>query len=188
MTNRTCDDITFAALTDYAAHELAEAEAASIEEHLFACTACAQRAAELEALVSAISPAVRSAELSGFVTEAVLNRLSRDGARVRTFALAPGDVVPCAVWDGDDLLAMRMRGDFAGAGEITMSQRIGGTEVLRATGEVASAGGEVIYVLPAAWVRQLDVVEVEVTLTAHEGGSERPIGRYTLRHGGSLHR
>ena len=42
--------------------------------------------------------------------------------------------------------------------------------------------------MPAAWVRQLPVVEVEVLLTAHEGGEERPIGSYTLVHGGSLHR
>jgi hypothetical protein len=31
-------------------------------------------------------------------------------------------------------------------------------------------------------------VEVEVQLTAHEGGEERPVGSYTLVHGGFLHR
>lgn len=188
MTERTCDEITFADLTDYAAGELTEAEAAAIDGHLFTCAACAGRAAELEALVRAIPPAVRLAEVGGFVTDAVLNRLSRDGARVRTFALAPGAVVPCAVWEGDELLAMRMQGDFGGAGEVTISQRVGGTEVIRATGQVATRGGEIIYVVPAAWVRELAVVEVEVTLTAREGDRERPIGSYTLLHGGSLHR
>ena len=42
--------------------------------------------------------------------------------------------------------------------------------------------------MPAEWVRQLPVVQVELVLTAHEGGEERPIGSYTLVHGGSLHR
>jgi hypothetical protein len=187
-TDRTCDRITLADLTDYAAGELTEAEATAIDEHVFSCAACADRAAEVDALIGAIPPAVRSAALGGFVTNALLNRLSREGARVRTFVLAPGDVVPCAVWEGDELVVMRMRGDFGGVTEITMSQRVAGTEVIRTTGPIDSADGEAIYVLPAAWVRQLDVVEVEVTLTAQDGGRERPIGSYTLLHGGTLQR
>lgn len=60
---------------------------------------------------------------------------------------------------------------------------------VRATGQVAaSEHDEIIYVTPAAWVRQLPVVEVEVLLSAHEAGEERPIGSYTLVHGGLLHR
>jgi anti-sigma factor RsiW len=188
MTTPGCERIGLADLTDYADGELPEAETAAIEEHLFSCTECAARVAEFDALVRAIQPAVRSAEIGGFVTNAVLNRLSRDGARVRTFTLSPGAIVPCAVWDDDELMAMRMRGDFRGASEFTMTQRISGTEVIRATGQVASSHGEIIYVVPAAWVRQLPVVEVEVLLTAHEGGAERPIGSYTLMHGGAMHR
>ena len=85
------------------------------------------------------------------------------------------------MWDDDELMALRLRGDFGGASEFTLSQRVAGTEVSRATGQVAaSSHGEIIYALPAAWVRQLPVVEVEVLLTAHEGGEERPIGSYTL--------
>ena len=72
---------------------------------------------------------------------------------------------------------------------VTLTQRVAGNEVIRATGQVAaSSHGEVIYVVPAAWVRQLPVVDVEVLLTAHEGGEEHPIGSYTLAHGGLLHR
>jgi hypothetical protein len=132
---------------------------------------------------------VASAAVSGFVTDEVLNRLARDGVRVRTFALSPGSVVPCAVWEGDELMALRLRADFGAAREVTLSQRVGGTEVVRATGHVAAASpGEIIYAQPAAWVRQLPVVEVEVLLTAHEAGADRLIGSYTLVHGGSLQR
>jgi anti-sigma factor RsiW len=183
-----CERIALADLTDYAACDLPEAEAAAVEEHLFSCAECGARAAEFEALVHAIRPAVRSAEVGGFVTDAVLNRLAREGVRVRSFALSPGAIVPCAVWDGDELMALRLRGDFSGASEITLSQRVAGTEVSRATGQVASSYGEIIYALPAAWVRQLPLVEVEVLLTAREDGEDRPIGSYTLVHGGSLHR
>ena len=184
-----CEHIARADLTDYAAGELPEAEAAAIEGHLFSCADCGARTAEFDALVRAIRPAVRSAQVGGFVTDAVLNRLAREGVRVRTYALSPGAVVPCAVWDVDELMALRLRGDFGGASEFTLSQRVAGTEVHRATSQVpANSHGEVIYAQPAAWVRELPAVEVEVVLTAHEGGEERPIGRYTLVHGGSLHR
>jgi anti-sigma factor RsiW len=189
MNAEGCDRIALADLTDYAAGDLPEAEAAALEEHLFSCADCAARAAEVDALVRGIRPAVRLAEVGGFVTDAVLNELARDGVRIRTFALSPGASVPCAVWEGDEVMALRLRADFRGVTELTMSQRVGGTEVIRATGPAAvGSQGEVIYTLPAAWVRQLPVVEVEVVLTAHDGGEERPVGSYTLLHGGSLQR
>jgi anti-sigma factor RsiW len=184
-----CERIALADLTDYAAGELAEAEATAIEEHLFSCADCSARAAEFNGLVHAIRPAVRSADVGGFVTDAVLNRLAREGMRVRTFALSPGAIVPCAVWDDDELMVLRLRGNFGRASEFTLSQRVAGTEMIRATGHVvASAHGEIMYAQPAAFVRQLPTVEVEVVLIAHEGGQERQIGNYTLVHGGFLHR
>lgn len=184
-----CERIALADLTDYAAGELPEAEAAGLEEHLYACAECAARAAEFERLVRAIPAAVRSAEFGGFVTDAILNRLARDGARVRTFALSPGAIVPCAVWDDDEVLVLRMRADFGAAREITLSQRIGGAEMIRATSQVlAGSNGELMFATPAAWIRQLPVVDVEVLLTADEGGEERSVASYTLVHGGSLHR
>ena len=184
-----CERIALADLTDYFAGELPEAEAAAVEEHLFSCADCGARAAEFDALVRAIRPAVRSAEIGGFVTDEVLNRLAREGVRVRAYALSPGAIVPCAVWEGDELMALRLRGDFGGASEFTLSQRVSGTEVNRSTGHVAAGShGEIIYAIPAAWVRQLPIVELELLLTAHERGEERPIASYTLVHGGLLHR
>jgi len=183
-----CERIALADLTDYAAGELSDAEAAATEEHLFTCAGCGARAAEFDALVRAIGAAVRSAQVGGFVTDAVLNRLSREGVRVRSFALSPGASVACAVWAGDELMALRLRGDFGGAGEITLSQRMAGTEVMRATSEVAAGDSEVIYAIPAAWVRELPVAEIEVLLTGRDAGEERPIGSYTLVHEGSLDR
>ena len=184
-----CERLALADLTDYAAGELPEGEAAAIEEHLFSCADCGARAAELEAIACAIGDAVASAEVGGFVTDVVLNRLARDGVRVRTYALSPGSVVPCAVWDDDQLMALRLRADFGDAREFTLSQRLAGAEVSRVTGEaVPGPHGEIIFAQPAAWVRQLPIARVEVVLAAREGGEERAIGSYTLVHEGSLHR
>ena len=184
-----CDQIVLGALADYAAGALPEAEAAAIEEHLFSCPACGARAAEFDALVGGIRRAVRSAEVGGFVTDTLLNRLSREGVRVRSLVVSPGGVIPCAVWEGDELLALRLRGDFGAASAITMTQRVAGTEVIRATASPAAGSpGELIYALPASWVRQLPVAQVDVLLTAEEGGEQRSIASYTLVHEGSLQR
>lgn len=189
MTTPECQRVGLDELTDYAAGELPATEAAALEDHLFSCVRCGARGAEFDALVRATRAAVRSAEVGGFVTDAVLNRLARDGVRLRSFTLSPGAVVPCAVWEDDELMALRLRGDFGGAHEFTLIQRIAGNEVSRATGQVAAGPhGEIIHVIPAAWVRQLPVVEVEVVLTAHAAGEERAVGSYTLVHGGSLQR
>lgn len=189
MNGRACERITTADLTGYSAGELTAADADALEDHLFSCRDCGARAASFEALVGAVRRAVRSAEVGGFVTDAVLNRLARDGVRVRAFTLSPGAVVPCAVWEDDELMVLRLRGDFGAARELTLSQRVAGTEVARTTGELtAGPHGELIYAQPAAWVRQLPAAEVEVLLGAIDGGEERPLGRYTLVHGGAHRR
>lgn len=189
MPPSTCEQIAFEDLTDYAARELPEAEAAALEAHLFSCGDCGARAAAFDGLVHALGAAVRSAEVGGFVSDAVLNRLARDGVHLRAYALAPGAIVPCAVWDDDELMVLRLRGDFGGATEFTLSQRVAGVEVHRTTGQVAATPhGEILFAEPAGPVRQLPAQEVELLLSAHDGGVERVVGSYTLVHEGSLHR
>ena len=188
MTGPPCDRFTFDDLTDYAAGVLADDEAAALEEHLFTCAGCARLASEVEALASGIGTAVRSARIGGFVTDDVLNRLARDGVRVRSFALSPGAAVPCAVWEDDELMVLRLRGDFKRGGDITISRRDAGVEVNRTTGYVAATNGEVLYATPAARIRGLPATRIEFVLTTTEGGEEQPIGTYTLLHGGALHR
>lgn len=184
-----CERISLAELSDYMAGDVSAAQAAALEEHLFGCPACSARAAELDALVRGVNAAVRSGEVEGFITDAILNRLSREGVRVRTFALAPGDVVPCAVWEGDELMALRLRGDFGQATDVTLVQRQAGAEVRRTTTALEpGARGEVIFATPASQVRQLPELELHLELTSAVNGEERVVGRYTLVHGGAFQR
>jgi hypothetical protein len=186
MTSPPCGQATFEALTSYVTGDLPEAQASALEDHLFSCADCARRAVELDALVRAIRTAFRSAEVGGFVTDEILNRLARDGARLRTFVLSPGAVVPCAVWEGDELMVLRLRGDLGDATSVALSQRVGGTEVSRATSEGVNWQGEIIFAAPASAIRNLPVVDIELQLTAVSGSEERRIGSYTLAHGGIM--
>jgi anti-sigma factor RsiW len=181
MTAPECDRIGLADLTDYAAGDLGEVETAAVEAHLFTCDTCGARAAEFDALARAIPHAMRSADVGGFVTDAVLNQLAREGVRVRSFALTPGALVPCAVWEDDELMALRLRGDFGDATAFTLLERVAGSELARVTGEV-------IYAMPAASIRHLPIVDVDILLMANDGDTQRTVGRYTLAHGGALHR
>jgi anti-sigma factor RsiW len=184
-----CEQLGVSELAGYATGELSEAAAVTLENHVFSCADCAARAAELEALVRGIRRAIESAEIGAFVTDDILNRLAREGVRVRTYALSPGAVVPCAVWDDDQLMAVRLRGDFGDATTFTVSQRVAGRELMRATGPVAvRSNGEIIHMTPAAWIRQLPAAEVEFIVTARDRNEDRTIGRYTLIHAGSFHR
>ncbi|HXH24714.1 MAG TPA: zf-HC2 domain-containing protein [Vicinamibacterales bacterium] len=184
-----CGRLALADLADYAAGVLSDSEAAAVEEHLFLCSECGARAAEVDALLRGLRAAARAADLDGVVTDAVLNQLARDGVRIRTYALTPGAVVPCAVWEDDELMVLRLRGDFAGAREVTIAQRIAGAEVNRATVHLAaSPQGELIFAQPATLIRRLPAGEVEILLSASDGGQERVLGRYRLAHGGSLRR
>jgi anti-sigma factor RsiW len=186
MTSPACARTTFEELTSYAAGELSAVDASSLEDHLFSCAGCAARAAEIDALVRAIRTAFRSSEVGGFVTDEILNRLAREGARVRTFVLSPGAVVPCAVWEGDELMVLRLRGDVGDATEVALSQRVGGREISRATSEAGGWQDEVVFATPASWIRDLPIVDIELRLTALSGGEERAVGSYTLAHGGLL--
>ncbi|BCS32108.1 hypothetical protein TBR22_A13170 [Luteitalea sp. TBR-22] len=189
MTSPGCTRLTFAALLDYASGDLSPDEGMALEDHLFSCGACGTRAAAAEALVRAIGAAVRTSQVGGFVTDAVLNRLAREGLRVRSYTLAPGAVVPCAVWDDDDLMVLRLRADVGEATEVTLTRRVAGGAAVQVTGPVSrETPGEILFMDPAAWIRELPVVRVDLELSAHVGETPRPVGRYTLVHAGALRR
>ena len=92
-----------------------------VEEHLFACGDCSARLDQMAALGAGLATLVRQGRVSGIVSRAILNRLQRDGVRVRMFWLAPGETVPCAVFPGDDVIVTALRADFSGVDTVTLS-------------------------------------------------------------------
>jgi hypothetical protein len=195
MTDRRCAYSESEALANYLAGDLASDEEAAFEAHLFSCETCARRLEELQQLGAGIREAARAAQVGGLVTDDVLNRWARDGVRVRTYALSPGAIVPCAVWAGDDVLVVRLRGDFDGLSTVTVARRVSSGEAAGDPSEVtghipdvpiAGPHAEILFATPAAALRALPSVDVELTVRDGSPDGGRTIGTYTLRHTASL--
>jgi hypothetical protein len=174
-------------LLDYWAHDLAdEDEADRIEEHLFACGDCSARLHRLAALGEGLAMLVRQGRVSGIVSRALLNRMQRDGLHVRMYSLMPGETVPCAVFPGDDLIVTSLRADFSAVEAVTLSVTGPGDSSFSQLDNVPvfRPDGEVLWATPAAVVRQLPTMRLQLTL-ASAGGTRAALGRYVLEHSAS---
>lgn len=189
MTVAACTHpITWADVVDYWAGELQAGDESHIEAHVFACPACAAVLAEGEMLATGIRHVVRSGAFQSLVSEAVLNRLARDGVRVRTFAVRPGEVVPCAVWEDDEVIVTRLTGDFSGADTVSLVCTLAsGEELSRSDGvSVRPDQRELLTAFSAAALRRLPAIAVQLRVTAYREKEDRLLGEYTLMHGGAL--
>jgi hypothetical protein len=157
----------------------------ALEAHLFGCAACADRISELVALGHGISALARQGRLSGVIPRGVLNRLQRDGVRIRTYTLAPGETVPCAAFPGDDIIATALQADLSGVTAVSLSSEGPGTPV-RALNDVpvGPADRDVIWVLPASVVREMPSTRLTITMRA-VSDAPRVLGEYVLEHSGN---
>ena len=154
-----------------------------IEEHLFACGECSTRLEHLAALGPGLTTLVRQGRVSGIVSRALVNRMQRDGVHVRMYSLLPGETVPCAVFPGDDVIVTALRADFAGVDTVTVSVTGPGDWPGRMMDDVPAPGpgGEVFWATPAAVVRQMPSMRLQLSLTSSDTARVE-LGRYVLDH------
>ena len=174
-------------LLDYWARDLADGdETDRVEEHLFTCGDCSARLHRLAALGPGLATLVRQGRVSGIVSRALLNRMQRDGIHVRMYSLVPGEIVPCAVFPGDDLVVAALRADFSGVDAVTLSVTGPGDSPSGEIDDVPVAGpdAEVLWATPAAVVRQMPSMRLQLTL-ASAGATRAELGRYVLDHSAS---
>ena len=191
MTDPRCaTPVEFTDIVDYWAGDLSAADVDRIEEHAFTCAACAGQLAEGEALARGIAAVVREGRFHSVVTDGLLNRLAMDGVRMRTYVLEPGDVVPCSVWEDDDLVVTRIRADLSGADSVTVVTRLGsGEEVSRSSDVMVRPGQvEIIDAISAALLRRLPATRVQMTVIARAARGEWTLGDYVLEHAGTFDR
>ena len=176
--------ISDAILFDYWAGDLHDGDGMHrVEEHLFACGDCSARLHQMAALGAGLAALVRQGRVSGIVSRAILNRLQRDGAHVRMFWLAPGETVPCAVFPGDDVIVAALRADFSGVEAVTLSVTGPDDAPFGRCDDVPVSGprGEVLWANPAALLRQIPSMRLELTLRS-TGAAPTELGRYVLEH------
>ncbi len=157
----------------------------AIEEHLFACSDCSARLAHLAAMRAGVAALAREGRLSGVVSRGVLNRLQRDGVRVRTYALAPGERVPCAIFPDDDLIVTALHADLSGVSAVSISVESSGDVLSHELHDVpvSTAEGAVVWAFPGSLVRTLPSTTLHITLRSAEP-TPRLLGEYVLDHSG----
>jgi hypothetical protein len=170
------------ALIDYWSGDLSDDESRSIEAHVFACAACAARLDQVALLQAGVRTLARHGRISGIISRALLNRLQREGVRVRLYSISPGEIVPCAIFPGDDLVVTSLRADLAGIDTVALSVTGPGDAPFNDLDEapVVAEDGEVLWATPGAFVRQMPSTRLLLTLKA--GGDRRVLGEYVLDH------
>ena len=174
-------------LLDYWVRDVTDSdETDPIEEHLFACGDCAARLQQIASLGAGLAALVRLGRVTGIVSRSLLNRLQRDGVHVRLYSLSPGETVPCAVFPGDALVVAALRADLSAVDAVTLSVRgPGGSSIGRADDmPVSRLDGEVLWALPAATVRQMPSMRLQITLVS-AGDTRAELGTYALDHSAS---
>ncbi len=174
-------------LLDYWARDAADGdETDRVEEHLFACGDCSARLHDMASLGAGLAALAHQGRVTGIVSRTLLNRMQRDGVHVRLYSVVSGETVPCAVFPADDLVVAAMRADFSAADAVTLSVMGPGDSPIGEVDDVpvSRSDSELLWVLPAAVVRQMPSMRLRITLAA-VGATGAVLGTYVLDHSAS---
>jgi hypothetical protein len=181
---RTCDAaLSDEALLRYWLCETSTDETDQIEEHLFDCAECAERLERTVSLGMGLKELVLQGRVSGVVSRTLLNRLQRDGLNIRLYSLAPGDIVRCTIFPGDDLVAASLHADFSGVRSVSLLVTGPDNSTLGTFDDVPVSGGdaELVWAPPTALVRQFPSMRLRLTLTSADQ-DRAVLGEYVLDH------
>jgi hypothetical protein len=173
-------------LIDYWAHDLPGADVSAVEEHLFSCADCSARLEVVAAVAGGVAALARQGRISGIISRALLNKLQRDGVRVRQYTLDPGETVPCAAFPGDDVVVTSLRANLTGVRAVSLRVTGAGDAPIGTIDDipVSDAATGILWATPGAVVRAMPSQRLHLTLrSSHDGGV---LGEYDLDHSQSL--
>lgn len=164
--------------------ELAEAEAAPVEEHLMACGACAAELALLVELAASIRRLARDGRLPVVLSPAAPGRLAGSGLHVREYSVAPNRGVLCTVAPDDNIVVARLQARLAGVRRLDLQiQGLAGPGSIRmADIPFDERATEVVMAPPMDALRALAATTVRISLIAVDAGAERVVGEYAFHH------
>ena len=174
-------------LLDYLLGELDAERAEAVEDHLFACSACADRLAALERLGASVADLARHAGVAANVNTAFLERAARDGVTMREYRIGEGEAVPCSTGP-EDLWVVRLAADFGDLRDFGLDAELHDLE----RGEVTPLPGrevvvdrdrgEVILVFPGEVVRGYPRSRWTMRLRGEGAGGPVEIGTFVMDH------
>jgi hypothetical protein len=171
------------ALLDWWTGELRPLETRRLEKHLVSCSVCSERAAAVVRLAHAAAELVRTGAVPVAVLPAVVERLRREGRRVREYRVPPGGGVQCTVGPEDDVVLARLVADLRDVVRLDLVSRVDdGPEERHADIPFDPAAGEVMFVPIAEVLRARPAHVDRMRLLAVGTGGERLLGEYTFDH------
>jgi anti-sigma factor RsiW len=170
-------------LIDYWTGELAAADGAALEAHLFTCAGCSARLEGVAAVAGGVAALARQGRISGIISRALLNRLQRDGVRVRQFTLDPGETVPCAAFPGDDVVVTSLQANLTGVRSVSLRVTGPGDVLFGAIDDipVPAAATGLLWATPGAFVRSMPSQALRLTIRSSD---DALLGEYVLEHTG----
>lgn len=188
MSNNCSTPLELDELLAYRFGELDPAQSERVEQHYFSCGACSQRLEALERLGQGLTHAVRGGMISATVTSSLLDRGRRDGLRVRSYRVGPGEQVACTSAPSDDFVAIHLALDVDASSAVDVAvewtdlER--GLHESRYVDDVARdpQSGEVVLLFAARQIRDYPRSQWCMRAIVRNTSGEQRIGPYTLNH------
>jgi hypothetical protein len=163
--------------------ELAQQDAASVEDHVLACSACAATLERLLLARDVMPDLIRAGQVRIVLTARLLEQLEREGLVTRTYRLDPGEKVACSVRASDIYTVVHLRGaDLSTVARLDAAFEIPGNAHRLADIPFDRERGLVLVAQRADYIRTLPGGLRTIRLIAVENGTEREIATYLLDH------
>ncbi len=174
--------IDFEQLVRRALDELDEAEATKIDEHVLRCGTCASTLESLVHVRSGVRDLVSAGKIAFPAGTALIDQLTAAGLISRTYRLAPGEVLPCAVGAADVYALTTLLANLEGVMrvDVVQSTLAGSTRMMDVPFDADR--GLVRFVSRSDVLRSLPSTRLRLEVFAVDGSDERKIAEYFLEH------
>lgn len=188
MSENCAEPLGLEVLLAYRLGELEPAHSERVEEHYFSCAACSARLEALERLGQGVIEAVRSGLVSAAVTSRLLERGIREGLKVRSYRLRPGEQVACTAAPDDDFLALHLAVNVGPEAAVDVAvewtELESGVANSRYLADVAvdRVANEVVLLSAGRQIREVPKSRWHMQAIVRGASGEQRFGPYTLNH------